>query len=106
MHIEPVLLFVGGMLIVGGAANAFFPREALELDRLFVPKKSFLVLEKLGIAQPKVIRIAGYIAISLGMVFASLSFLLPTMMRDVDFDRVSRAKTEVKAAETKENMGN
>ena len=53
MHVEPVLLFMGGMLILGGAANVFFPREALELDRLVVPKKSFLVLEKAGIVRTK-----------------------------------------------------
>ena len=55
----------------------YFFLGRLELDRLVVPKKSFLVLEKAGIAQPKVVRIAGYIAVSLGIVFASLSFFLP-----------------------------
>ena len=77
MRVDPFLLLTAGMLLVAGTLGIFFTREVLELHKRFVPQIMFQPLEKFGYGNPKLVRIAGYFAVFLGLLFACASVLFP-----------------------------
>jgi hypothetical protein len=70
------LLFMAGAFIFAGMANALFPQKGIESNRRVIPKVVFLALERLGIVRPRTVRISGYVAISIGVVFLCVSLVL------------------------------
>jgi hypothetical protein len=103
MRVEPSLLLIAGTMILGGAINIFFPREALEINKRIAPRIMFRLLEKSGFAQPMVVRITGYFGVLLGLAFACMAFLVP--MGVFDMDRGSGTQPhDVKSSEKKSDI--
>ena len=65
------------MFLLVGTLDIFFTRWVVELNQWFVPKVMYQPLEKLGLGKPKLIRVCGYIAVFLGLLFACASVLFP-----------------------------
>lgn len=62
-----VIFIVAVGWIVGGFYMVFFPEKTVEINRKYVPKKSWEVLARLGVVRPMVVRIWGCIAVPAGI---------------------------------------
>jgi hypothetical protein len=103
MRVDLTLVLIGVLPLLGGAINIFFPREALEFNKRFVPRMMFRLLEKSGFAQPKVVRIFGYFGVLLGLMFACAAFLVPMGVLDVERGSGTRPH-DVKSSEKKSDI--
>ena len=76
MQFDSFLLFMAAICFLGAAGNLLFTRQAIALDKWFMPEKIFLLVEQKGLTTARVVRIVGWFAFGAGMVCVLSSIFL------------------------------
>jgi hypothetical protein len=74
-----VVFTVSLIWIIGGAYQAFSPKQMMDVNKKYVPEKSWDLLVRLRIASQESFQVAGYVAVVLGI--AGLLFAIGLVVR-------------------------